>query len=283
MLASCGKTLSQDSEYTCKRMIKDGETLAVSEYFTSPPILILSEGNTAKLEIDSKICDCTWENSSEGFALIAGNRVSCGTLKDGICTLDLFGQGVRYVFCSEIASLSDLEDEGMQKEKNNRWSGEWYGYWILQNASGVWENMDGQAFDCFARLDMGVDNTGRITIWDEKSSFSFPLSVVELKLAPSPSFYGSARSESGFFLSGDIETGEWRIEPDKEKLDNVLSFSSHYAGPDGAFDYMFLLRPWGYVWDDAIENETIRLPYYYNQWYLPMLSEKNSMPDSFEP
>lgn len=257
--------------------------MSVSEYFTSPPVLILSEGNTAKLEIDSKICDCTWENSSEGFVLIAGDRVSSGTLKDGICTLDLFGQGIRYVFCSEIASLSDSEDEGLQKEKNNRWSGDWYGYWILQNASGSWENMSGQVFDCFARLDMGIDNAGRITIWDEKSSFSFPLSVVELKLAPSPSLYGSARSESGFFLSGDIEKGEWRIEPDKEKLDNVLSFSSHYAGPDGEFDYMFLLRPWGYIWDDATENEIIRLPYYYDQWYLPMLSEKNSMPDSFEP
>ena len=280
-LSSCGKETAR--EYICEQITKDGEMLSVNEYFSSPPILTLTEKNKAILEINGGACDGTWENDNEKFILYTGDKISSGTMKDDVCSVDLFGQGVIYDFCADSFLSADREETEKSGVKNNRWSGAWYGYWSLQNASGKWENFDGQNFDCFAKIDMNIDNFGEITLWDEKSSLSEPLAVVKLHLAPSSALYGMAKSESGFFLSDDIEKGEWQMKPDKEALENLLSFSSHYSSPTGEFDYEVFLRPWGYVWDDAIENECIRLPYYYNQWYLPMLSRKASMPDSFEP
>ena len=281
-LTSCGKVISSDTGvYTCEQITKNGEMLPVSDFFPTPPVLTLFEGNKALLEINGEECDGIWENAGGEFTLRTGDRTSAGTLESGKCMVDLFGQGIVYGFYN--AAFSAPEETEEKKGKNNRWSGEWYGYWELQNTSGAWENLDGQCFDCFAVIDMNMDNSGEITLWDEKSSRSSPLSLVKLTLSLSPGLYGAANSESGFFLSDEIEKGEWEIDPDREELENVLSFSSHYSGTDGAFDYTFILRPWGYVWDDAIDRGNIRLPYHYHQWYLPMLSGNFSMPDSFEP
>ena len=281
-LASCGKVISPDlGRYTCEQITKDGKTLSIGEYFSAAPVLTLEEKDKARLEINGEIGEGLWHNNDGEFTLLSGDKVSVGTLENGICSVDLFGQGIVYSFFSD--SFSSPVQNKSEKEKNNRWSGDWYGTWGLWNASGEWENLDGQFFDCFAHIDMGIDNSGEITLWDEKSSRSAPLAAVSLKLAPSPTLFGTARSESGYFLSGDIEKGEWTIKPDQEELENLISFSSHYKGIDGEFDYVFFLRPWGYVWDDAIENGSIRLPYHYQQWYLPMLSGNFPMPDSFEP
>lgn len=280
-LASCGKAISPEiGSYTCKQITRAGKKLSVGEYFSAAPVLTLEEKDKATLEINGEICEGLWQNSSGEFTLIIGEKKSVGTLENGICSVDLFGQGIVYSFFPDSLS-SPVRDKG-EKEKNNRWCGDWYGTWGLWNASGEWENLDGQFFDCFAHIDMGLDNSGEITLWDEKSSRSAPLAAVSLKLASSPTHFGIARSESGYFLSGDIEKGEWTIEPDREELENAVSFSSHYNGTDGEFDYAFFLRPWGWVWDDAIKNGSVRLPYHYQQWYLPMLSGNFPMPDSFD-
>lgn len=280
-LTSCGMNNSQNvSIYTCEQMIKDGKSISADDLFPTCPVLTLSDNGKATLELNGEVCDCTWSGSGGEFTLKVGDRSSSGTLEDGVCTLDLFNQDVIYVFCAENSALPEKQEKGM---KNKRWSGSWYGYWKIFNSSGEWENLDGQYFDCFAVIDMSVDNSGEMTLWDENSSMSSPLSRVNLKLAPSSSGFGTARSESGYFFSGDISKGEWSISPDGEELENLISFSSRYSGAEGEFDYEIILRPWGYIWDDALENEYFRLPYYYNQWYIPMLNGKYSMPESFEP
>jgi len=277
-LTSCGQSISQ--EYTCTLIVKDDGKYEVSELFTEPPVLTLFDDNNARLEINGEICDCKWATTGREFTLTSVDRTSCGTLENGMCTIDLFNQGITYVFCADNAPLTDTEEA---EKKNNRWSGAWYGYWGIKNASGKWESLDGQYFDCFAVVDMSVDNSGEITLWDENSSMSSPLSVVKLQLAPSSTGYGTAKSESGYFISSDIGKGDWKISPDEEELENVFSFSSHYSSAEGEFDYEIFLRPWGYIWDDAIENEYFRLPYYYYRWYIPMLSSNSTMPDRFEP
>lgn len=283
-LASCGKAASPDiGVYTCEQIIKGEEKLSVSDYYSSPPKLTLAEKNRATLEINGEVCGGTWKNDNGEFSLFTGDKLSSGTIGSGKCTVDLFHQGILYGFFSDSFSVTDQEEKEKEKEKNNRWNGDWYGYWTVQNASGQWESYDGRSLDCFAHIDMSQENTGEIKLWDEQSSSAEPLGAVRLKLTPSSALYGTASSESGFFFSADIEEGEWTIEPDKEKLENVLSFSSHYSAQDGEFDYMFVLRPWGTIWDDAIESGAVRLPYFYNRWYLPMLSGNSPMPDSFEP
>ena len=284
LLTSCGKYVSHASSvFICEWITKDGKKYDVSEICSSPPVLTLYDSGKALLEIDGESCEGKWEDSDEGFNLFICDRSSVGTLRDGVCSIDLFGLGSVYGFCSEAFTSSDSDPVSYDDKKNNRWSGEWYGYWGIQNASGDWENLDGQYFDCFAVIDMGIDNLGEITLWDENSSESEPFSTVNLALAPSSTGFGTAKSRSGFFFSCDVKKDEWEISPDKQDLLNVIYVSSHYSGSDGEFDYEIFLRPWGYVWDDAAANEYIRLPYHYDEWYIPMLSQAGSMPESFEP
>ena len=284
LLSACGRSTSAaDGTYICEQIIKDGTKLEAGEFYSPAPVLTLYGNGKAKLDVNGKSCKGTWNYSDDVFVLSMGQFQSCGTLKDGVCAVDLFGQGVTYCFFRGDSRLPDWEKAAEETLTNNRWSGDWYGYWHLENASGEWENLDGMYFDCFAKVDVKSDNSGKIVIWDEKSSFSEPVSAVEISLDLFPSDgYGRAISESGFFFSDDIEENTWVIEPDNEALENVISFSAHYDGQDGGFDYFVFLRPWGYIWDDALEAGNVRFPYYYDSWYIPLLSDKQEMPEKFE-
>lgn len=284
LFTACGKSNSNAAgTYICKQIIKDGEKVEVGELYSDAPVLTLGGNEKAKLEINGKSCEGAWNIDNDIFTLSIGQSQSRGTLKNGVCSVELFEQGITYCFFDNDSSLADQEEESNMGTKNNRWSGDWYGYWYLGNASGRWENLDGMYYDCFARIDMKSDNTGKIVLWDENSSFGEPVSEVKLALDLFPSDnYGSASSLSGFFFLNDIEENVWIIEPDKEELENVISFSAHYTDAEGEFDYFVFLRPWGYVWDDALEYGNIRLPYYYDSWYIPKLSSSQSMPDNFE-
>ena len=50
---------------------------------------------------------------------------------------------------------------------------------------------------------------------------------------------------------------------------------------DGSFDYSIYLRPWGRTWEDINATQPGLLPYFYYDWYLPMLAQGESMPDKF--
>ena len=45
----------------------------------------------------------------------------------------------------------------------------------------------------------------------------------------------------------------------------------------GGFSYEIYLRPWGSKWPEDDED---KLPYYYNDWYLPLIEAGKDMPDT---
>ena len=284
-LAACGKSDSAAAEiYTCEEIIKDGVKLEVSDFYSAAPVLTIYQNNSAKLEINGKECEGTWHCENDVFSMSMDSFQSTGTLEDGVCRIDLFEQGITYCFYSENISSCESENESEGASSDNFWTGDWYGYWHLENASGRWENTDGVYFDCFAKIDMKTADSGKITLWDENSSFTEPISAVELSFdLPSLDSCGIASSLSGFFFSEDITEDCWIIDPDNEEFENTISFSAHYPGGDGEFDYFVFLRPWGYAWDDAVNERNIRLPYYYDSWYIPMIDESKKMPNKLEP
>ena len=43
--------------------------------------------------------------------------------------------------------------------------------------------------------------------------------------------------------------------------------------------YSIYLRPWGESWEDVRADDEELLPYYYDDWYLPLIETGASMPE----
>ena len=43
--------------------------------------------------------------------------------------------------------------------------------------------------------------------------------------------------------------------------------------------FRLYLRPWGMDWEDVRAADESLLPYYYDDWYLPLIEAGGSMPD----
>ena len=77
-------------------------------------------------------------------------------------------------------------------------------------------------------------------------------------------------SQSGFFLLEQQGEGAWVLEPDASPLE----FSGNYRQGEESFSYHVLLRPWGQEWSGEQ-----RLPFRYNDWYLPLIGSGEAMPE----
>ena len=61
----------------------------------------------------------------------------------------------------------------------------------------------------------------------------------------------------------------------RETIEDLIEEANENG--DDQFTYDIFLRPWGTSWDDAKAED---LPYYYHDWYLPLIEAGEPMPDS---
>ena len=143
---------------------------------------------------------------------------------------------------------------------------DWYGWWKAEYSEGV---LPSSWYDCCAAITAQEDGTFLFTIWDEDGNRQEPLGEVLLSLNDSSCF----SSVNGYFLYDNISAGEWVIPvPNQEFLAENLK---HDANGE-VFSYTFYLRPWGADWND-LENS--KWPFYYEDWYLPLIEQNEPMPD----
>ena len=143
---------------------------------------------------------------------------------------------------------------------------DWYGWWKTERSDG---QMPVSWYDCCASFSENDDGTVLMTVWDEDGSRDDPLGGILFERSES----GELVSINGYFLFDGVEAGEWRFQiPETE-----LYFDAYrHSGKEEEFSYSIYLRPWGTVWDDKSEEQ---LPFYYEDWYLPLIREKKPMPD----
>jgi hypothetical protein len=46
------------------------------------------------------------------------------------------------------------------------WDGQWYGWYTVHEAGGVWKEQEGEVYVCLAYIDMREDLTGTLYLWD---------------------------------------------------------------------------------------------------------------------
>ena len=164
------------------------------------------------------------------------------------------------------------------------WNGAWYGWWTMTGCSGAYESMAGQWWDACAVIDIGSDYTGSVTIWDEDYSRADPMLQASVTLnSAGVGEHGTVMSESGYFTNLPLEHADWIIDPAINSrfpdVENMICIEGWYEDGDDEFYYEVYLRPWGQLWDDFAADYPDDIPYYYDDWYLPLVESGSAMPD----
>lgn len=164
-------------------------------------------------------------------------------------------------------SSSSLDATGVQK-----WAGDWYGWWIIDTVWEGDESLEGSWWDCCATLELDADGNGHFTLWDENYSRYDPMAEVGMTVTDTDGV-GRFVSEEGYFLDGSVEHGDWLCYSDDTWYGDVMNFSGEFESPDGELEiwYSVYLRPWGTDWSDIEADDPDMMPYYYYDWYLPLV------------
>ena len=163
------------------------------------------------------------------------------------------------------------------------WNGAWYGWWTMTGCSGAYESMAGQWWDACAVIDIGMDYTGTVTIWDEDYSRADPMSQATVTLnSAGVGEHGTVMSESGYFTNLPLEHADWIVDPAINSrfpdVENMICIEGWYEDGEDEFYYEVYLRPWGQLWDDFAADYPDDIPYYYDDWYLPLVESGSAMP-----
>lgn len=160
------------------------------------------------------------------------------------------------------------------------WNGDWYGWWVMSDCAGYYEDMEGDWWDLCGTIDIGKNYTGTVILWDEDYTKSAPMAFVLVSLSESGTGkHGTMTTESGDFTDVALHHGDWIVDPGLVEYENTIHIDGDYKNGEDAFHYDIILRPWGTYWDDM---DTEELPYYYDDWYLPLIEADKAMPDSIE-
>lgn len=286
--AASAQDASARGTYSLALVSADGEIYSAQEVYAAPSALVL-ERKRAVLTLDGAEYIGKWFLQDGVFDLVTDGGVSHGTLADGVCVFDYLDSGLVHAFALDGVSVP----EGLVNPtpasavsltpQQALWAGDWYGWWSISNAQGDWAALDGQWYDCFARVEFSAEGECKMTLWDEQLSYTDPMGEVSLALAGDDDGMGTASSLSGSFWLVEIGAGEWQLDPAAYGFDKLVVVNDgHYASAEGSFDYAIVLRPWGTVWDDVAAESPEILPYYYDSWYLPALDAGQAMPDVFD-
>lgn len=180
-----------------------------------------------------------------------------------------------FILMLSVFSACQKNDGGKTDFKAN-WEGSYYGFWLFdrETVSGTFEELEDNWYDCCALIKFTSNNTADLTIWDEDMDFSDPVSEVKLKFKDNPeNEYGTAVSVEGYFFDSEIKSGQWMLNFEFENGIKQLLFVDHHSSKDLEMDYEVLLRPWGVRWTDYEKDEPDELPYFYNDWYLPLIDK----------
>lgn len=161
-------------------------------------------------------------------------------------------------------------------DQTSFWTGGWYGWWIIEEASGDYAEYRYISWDlCAYSEDYGDYCT--ILLWDEADGSIYEPTGAMTFTHGETTF----TSDYGWFWVDEwYGDKELTCDLSKSYASDMLILSSSYADEYGSFIYSICLRPWGVKWDDV--DEDIR-PYHYETWYLPLIEAGESLPDTFEP
>ncbi len=268
MISACGEaadTSGLSGSYVLKSVEDAGMLLPAEEVREMDLHIRLDPGGEGVVLRGGEEGALSWSLDDEHLSVRLGTAAMTGWLEGSDLVLQPLNSTEVLRFSLEMI-LPD-EGTGSEKEENEvSIKEDWYGWWKTEQPEG---GMPVSWYDCCASFSVKDGGTVNLTVWDEDGSRDEPLADILLEKTDS----GELVSISGYFLYDRIKAGEWSFQIPEDEL--FLEAFRH-TGNDEEFSYSIYLRPWGTSWSDLSEEQ---LPFYYEDWYLPLIREKKPMPD----
>ena len=257
-------------KYLCYEVMSDGVSLRPEEVFQGEISLRLDNGGKGIITLGGEGGAINWKLEGENLNVAIKDSLCQGSLKDGMIGLRLYDSDTVLYFAREGLEVPKPDGSGF-----GGLEGEWYGLWRISGAQEAWEGYEGQWYDLCAIIESDEHSEGRIKLWDEDYSADNPMALVYL----APDEKGNIISTGGYFIAHELAAGEWLLE---STASGELVISGAYSGEGGSFDYELVLRPWGALWDDVPAEDLKAKPYFYEDWYLPLIEAGATMPSAID-
>ena len=178
---------------------------------------------------------------------------------------------------SSSSSSSDVEDNGDAVEVEaigELGDSEWYGWWMVTDATGDFEEYDGAYFDCCVNFEPTSEGYTLMSIWDEVYTDYNENCIGEIYLEHYEDLGYS--SVGGYFLTGDdiASDGQVTVIPDITEIENTLFTTIPVEAENGGFTATLFLTEWGYEWDEELGE----YPTYYDSYFLPLMEDGEALP-----
>ena len=248
----------------------EGYEINMTDVYAGENYVFLGNDGKGTLCLAGFPYEITWGFRGERFFLSLDGDKSEGRIENGVLKLNYLDMGMDLCFRQDPDYVPGQSADGELTRTQQFWAGDWYGWWIVEEATGSFAENAGSWWDLCATITMGSDNLGKITLWDQDGSKEELLGEVYLYLDEN----GAAVSRNGYFGAVEIQRGDWYIDPNDSGVENMLVISGGGENNTGTFYYTAYLRPWGQDWEGVQEK-----PYHYEEWSLPMIEEGQPMPD----
>ena len=190
------------------------------------------------------------------------------------------------LLCEIFGSTESCPHVFVPPSKCVEWNGDWYGWWIIESGTGDYALSEGGWWDACAHIDLGEDGSGTLTLWDDSCEAGEYIAQASVQAEADLTTSGRLVSTDGSFLNCPLTGADaWYIDaaaPESMPYHDMICISGVYTDPEGSgssFVYTIYLRPWGMDWEDVRAADESLLPYYYDDWYLPLIEAGGSMPD----
>ena len=173
------------------------------------------------------------------------------------------------------------------------WEGDWYGWWIMNNTTGDYTNLEDSCWDACARIRFDSDGVGYIEIWDTDNDPDKCFAMADIEIVKGKGDMGSLVSTSGALYDYEFGYGHWYSDPAgsyTNEYENMFALEGYYINPEDSsntFEYFIFLRPWGTDWEDVRNDPdnpnmpyTDMMPLLYDTWYAQ--HRYGSMPEYFD-
>lgn len=254
--------------YVCTGVITQNAVLEADDAYPNGASIRLGSQGKGTIRLNEDSGELQWVLRGEALEVWVDGTASHGTLRNGVMVLDLMDSGVKLTLVREDARE---RLQAQQESLSAIWTGDWYGRWQIQDASGEFSDA---WYDCCASILPDAGGTFTMILWDEDGSRQVPMGQVVLKAQEN----GEAVlcSDSGYFWFSQLKDGEWTLDPSASSFADTLEIRGQHVSEEADFAYSIVLRPWGLDWKDVPMEQQ---PFHYETWYLPLIQAGKSMPD----
>ena len=150
---------------------------------------------------------------------------------------------------------------------------QWYGWWMVCDATGEYEDYDGSYFDCCVSFEKTNEGYTLMSIWDEVFSDYESDCLGEIYFNEVD---GRLVSEAGgFFFNGEgIGKEKVIINPELVDFENTLFTTIDVEDENGTFVAAISLTKWGCEWNEEFND----YPTYYDSYFLPLMEDGKAIP-----